>query len=321
MVVPAVPGFTTEKRMETRFFVPGALVANLDFVESIFGNAGDPYLPENDASLDPDGWTGHTGCVILAPHLTHVPKHLLGLPHWDAATPLQRRDGMCYKSETELYNGGSAFKLCARDQRGVVVTIIADNYFGYCKKEVKTQISYSANMFGSAEEEHSGGALVFPSYNEGQEYTDLTAGDAYSLKEVLARDPERFSVQPAGHALDRVQPDVVLVPAKSTFSLRSQTVSWPTLDGDTRSIKLQAGKTYMGPNGYRVQMESSTADHRQWNLVGTSAEVTACHKPATVSGGGEIGDIQSDFGRDTRRPCLRRRPRKGHGRGCSNSGA
>ena len=79
LVVPAVPGFTTEKRMETRFFVPGALVANLDFVESIFGNAGDPYLPENDASLDPDSWTGHTGCVILAPHLTHVPKHLLGL--------------------------------------------------------------------------------------------------------------------------------------------------------------------------------------------------------------------------------------------------
>ena len=45
LVVPAVPGFTTEKRMETRFFVPGGLVANLDFVESIFGNAGDPYLP------------------------------------------------------------------------------------------------------------------------------------------------------------------------------------------------------------------------------------------------------------------------------------
>ena len=47
------------------------------------------------------------------------------------------------------------------------------NYFGYCKKEVKTQIGYSANLFGSAEEEHSGGALVFPSYNEGQEYTCL----------------------------------------------------------------------------------------------------------------------------------------------------
>jgi hypothetical protein len=72
----------------------------------------------------------------------------LGLPHWDAATERQRRDGMCYKSESELYNGGNAFKLCARDARGVIVTLIADNYFGYCKKEVKTQISYSANLYG-----------------------------------------------------------------------------------------------------------------------------------------------------------------------------
>ena len=296
LVVPAVPGFTTEKRMETRFFVPGALVSNLDFVESIFGNAGDPYLPENDASLDPDSWTGHTGCVILAPHLTHVPKHLLGLPHWDQASPLQRRDGMCYKSESELYNGGSAFKLCARDASGVIVTIIADNYFGYCKKEVKTQISYSANLFGSAEEEHSGGALVFPSYNEGLEYTDLTAGDAYTLKDVLARDGERFVVQPEGHALVREQPQIVLVPEKSTFSLRTQTVSWVSDDGKSSSIKLQAGKTYMGPNGYRVHMEPLTADRRQWSLVGTSAEVTACHKPSTVSGGGksEISKAISD---------------------------
>ena len=38
--------------METRFFVPGALVANLDFVERIFGNAGDPHLSENDAALE-----------------------------------------------------------------------------------------------------------------------------------------------------------------------------------------------------------------------------------------------------------------------------
>ncbi len=38
--------------MEIRFFAPGGLVSNLDFVESIFGNAGDPYLPENDAALD-----------------------------------------------------------------------------------------------------------------------------------------------------------------------------------------------------------------------------------------------------------------------------
>ena len=296
LVVPGVPGFICEKRMETRFFVPGSLVANLDFVESIFGNGGDPYLPEYDASLDPDSWTGHTGCVILAPHLVGVPKHLLGLPHWDAASERQRRDGMCYKSESELYNGGNAFKLCARDARGVVVTLIADNYFGYCKKEVKTQISYSANLYGLAEEEHSGGALVFPSYNEGQEYTDLTAGDDYSLNDVLKRDADRFIAQPEGHALDRLNPHIVLVPAKSTYSLRTQAVSWIKPDGQRASIKMLAGKTYIGPNGYRMQMEPSRTDRRQWNLVGTSADVTDCHKPATVSGGGksEISKALSD---------------------------
>ena len=49
LVCPAVPKVSAEKRMEVRFFVPGGLISNLDFVESIFGNAGDPYLPANDA--------------------------------------------------------------------------------------------------------------------------------------------------------------------------------------------------------------------------------------------------------------------------------
>ena len=296
LVVPAVPGFTTEKRMEIRFFVPGGLVANLDFVESIFGNAGDPYLPENDASLAPDGWTGHTGCVILAPHLTNVPKKLLGLPRWEDATPRQQRDGMCWKEEHELYNGGNAFKICARDERGVIVTLIADNYFGYCKKEVKTQISYSANLFGLAEEEHAGGALVFPSYNEGQEFTDTTAAGKYKLTDVLARDPARFQRQPEGHALDSALPNVVLVPEGSSYSLRTQTVGWKNEDGSTASIKLRAGKIYLGPNGFRIQMQPISADRRHWSLVGTSADVTSCHKPSTVSGGGksEISKAISD---------------------------
>ena len=67
VVCPEVSGVTPEKSMEVRFFVPGGLVCNLDFVESIFGNAGDPNLPDNDAALDTEHWTGHTGCVILAP--------------------------------------------------------------------------------------------------------------------------------------------------------------------------------------------------------------------------------------------------------------
>ena len=42
IVSPSVPGFRPEKTMEVRFFAPGNLVSNLDFVEAIFGNAGDP---------------------------------------------------------------------------------------------------------------------------------------------------------------------------------------------------------------------------------------------------------------------------------------
>jgi hypothetical protein len=42
---------------------------------------------------------------------------------------------MCWKDENEKYNDGGAFKITARDERGVVVTLIADNYYGYCKKE------------------------------------------------------------------------------------------------------------------------------------------------------------------------------------------
>jgi hypothetical protein len=156
IVCPAVPGVIEAKSMETRFFAPGNLVSNLDFLETIFGNAGDPYLPANDAGLDVDHWTGHTGCIVLAPHVTGLSKVELGLPRWDDATERQRRDGMCWKKESELYNEGRAFKLTCRDSRGVIVTVIADNYYGYCKKEVKTQISFSANLFGLCEEEHAG---------------------------------------------------------------------------------------------------------------------------------------------------------------------
>lgn len=296
LVVPAVPGFTSEKRMEIRFFAPGSLVSNLDFVESIFGNAGDPHLPENDAGLDVAGWSGHSGCVILAPHLAGVPKHLLGLPHWDLATPRQRRDGMCWKTDDERYNNGTAFKVCARDARGVMVTLIADNYYGYCKKEVKTQISFAANLHGSVEEEHAGGALVFPSYDLGNEFSAFGMPERYSVADVLARYPGRFELQPEGHALDTVIPDVVLVPEQAHFSLREQTVSWKGADGTRQQIRLLAGKTYVRPGGYRVHLEPVPGSRGLWRLIGTVAEGTVCHKPSTVSGGGksEISKAISD---------------------------
>lgn len=287
LVCPAVPGFTEEKRMEIRFLAPGSLVSNLDFVESIFGNAGDPYLPEHDAGLDVEHWTGHTGCVILAPHLTSVPKHMVGLPPWELATPRQRRDGMCWKDENEIYNGGSAFKLTARDARGVMVTIIADNYYGYCKKEVKTQISFSANLYGSAEEEHAGGALVYPSYDLGQEFAGYPTPREYCFDEVVKLHGEHLELNPDGYAIDLNFPQVVYVPQDSRFSLLKQTITWTAKDGQPRQLKLLAGKTYVRPSGYRVHLEPVQGERGAWRLVGTVPEATLCHKPCTVSGGGK----------------------------------
>jgi hypothetical protein len=296
LVVPAVPGFISEKRLEVRFFAPGSLVSNLDFVESIFGNAGDPCQPENDAALNPAGWTGHTGCVILAPHLIACKKAELGLPHHDQATARQRRDGMCWQSPDEPYNGGSAFKICSRDASGVIVTIIADNYYGYCKKEVKTQISYSANLYGLAEEEHAGGALVYPTYDLGEEFSSTlhVQQRGHSFAEVARRYASFLKVKREGYAVDRTYPNILYVPEDVVFDLNAQTVTW-TRGKKRQSLPLRAGRTYVRPSGYKVHIEQPPA-HTAWHLVGTVAEGTLCHKPCTVSGGGksEISKAISD---------------------------
>jgi hypothetical protein len=287
LVCPAVPGFIEEKTMETRFFAPGNLVSNLDFVESIFGNAGDPFLPENDAALDVEHWTGTTGCVILAPHLVHLTKKEVGLPHWDDASERQRKQGMCWKEESELYNNGSAFKVTTRDHRGVIVTVIADNYFGYCKKEVKTQISYSANLFGLCEEEHAGGAIVFPSYDLGEEFDSdkHVQNRGYSFEDMVRLCGDAMDVHPEGYAVDKRFPDIIYVPEYVHFDLRQQELRWSSASGERR-LKMLADKIYVRPSGYRVRMEQPPGG-RAWRLIGTMAEGTLCHKPCTVSGGGK----------------------------------
>lgn len=287
LVCPAVGGVIPHKSMEIRFFVPGNLVSNLDFVESIFGNAGDPFLPENDAGLDVHHWTGHTGCVILAPHLIKLTKRELGLPPYEQASERARRDGMCYKSPEELYNNGSAFKVTCRTAQGIMVTLIADNYFGYCKKEVKTQISFAANLFGLAEEEHAGGAMVFPSYDLGEEFSGnlhVRRLD-HSFADMVQKFEPIMDVKPEGYAVDKRFPDIVYVSEDVHFDLHKQTVSWKRGD-TTHSIKLLAGTTYIRPSGYKVHMEKPFGN-RSWRLVGTVAEGIFCHKPCTVSGGGK----------------------------------
>ena len=287
IVRPNISQEIAAKTMEIRFFVPGGLVSNLDFVESIFGNAGDPFLPENDSALAIEHWSGHTGCIILAPHLVHCRKKDLGLHHYDDATARQRKDGMCWQDEAELYNDGKPFKLVCRDLQGVIVTIIADNYFGYSKKEIKSHISYASNLFGDCEEEHSGGALAFPRVILGELHIPSTS----DLAPKPSFDKARALLGPAliskenGYGIDANHPDIVFVPADTQIDIQEQHLSWQQ-DGQQQSLKLLINNTYVYPNGFRVNLERHP-HAPSWRLVGTYPEGTFCHKPSTVSGGGK----------------------------------
>jgi hypothetical protein len=285
IVCPEVPGYCPQQTLETRFFVPGTLVGNLDFVESIFGNAGDPFLTENDAGLDVEHWTGHTGCVILATHLQGIRKVEIGLPHISEASPREKRDGMCWQTEDELYNDGEAFKLVCRDKSGVEITIISDNYFGYCKKTVKTQISYAANLMGLVEEEHAGGALVYPSFSLGdtfqansRRYNGRTFGD-------VVRDYGSAMHVHEGYAVDKRFPNLIYIPEDALADLRQQTIRF-TVGDQSREIPLLPGRVYMAPSGYKLRMEKHPGAP-SWRLIGTGGEGIFCHKPCTVSGGGK----------------------------------
>ena len=286
-VAPEIAGLIPKKTMETRFFAPGGLVANLDFVESIFGNAGDPFLPDNDAALDIDQWTGHTGCIILAPHLVQCRKKDIGLPHYNDATERQRKEGLCWQHDDELYNEGKPFKLVCRNMQGVIVTLIADNYFGYSKKEIKSQISYSANLFGGCEEEHSGGALAFPRAIIGEIFLpqSVDVNERYSFDKLCQLLGSTIDVKNEGYAVDKEYPGIIFIPDTAQINIQKLQISW-LQDALPCSIKLLINHTYVYPSGFRVHMERHP-NAPSWRLIGTYPEGTFCHKPSTVSGGGK----------------------------------
>lgn len=287
IVSPKVPGILEEKTMEVLFIAPGSLVSNLDFVESVFGNAGDPSYHSNDSGLDLNGWSGHTGFILLAPHLNKMRKIDLGLPHFDEATDRQRRDGMCYKEESELYNEGQAFKLTCRDKSGVAVTLIADNYFGYSKKEIKTQISFAANLLGNVEEEHAGGTIAYPQKNLGVNYNakEDKSVSGYTFDEVIKDYGDMMELHEDYYGVDKNNKQIIFLPENIEIDLLKTEIKW-MYQGMERILKLSPASTYILPNGEKIHMEKHPAAPA-WKMVGTAAEGTFCHKPCTVSGGGK----------------------------------
>ena len=288
-VCPEVKGVTPKKSLEVRFFVPGNLVSNLDFVESIFGNAGDPNLAQNDAALDTEHWTGHTGCIVLAPQLLKLKKAAVGLPHFNDATERQKKDGMCWKDENELYNDGGAFKITCRDERGVVITLIADNYYGYSKKEIKTQISYSANLYGLLEEEHAGGAIAFArrvmgDTLDGRDYSEFHNFE-HTFEDVKQLLGDNIDVKPENYAVDKKYPNIIYIPEFAYVNINKNSITWMH-NSRKQKLTLSPYKTYVHPTGNKFKLEKHKAVN-SWRIIDTFAEGVFCHKPCTVSGGGK----------------------------------
>ncbi|MDR3144535.1 MAG: hypothetical protein LBT64_03510 [Puniceicoccales bacterium] len=286
VVCPKINGIHQERRMEIRFFVPGSLISILDCTESIFGNAGSPFLPENDAALDPLAWTGHTGCIVFAPQLRKCTKKSLGLPNFTHATERQRAEGMCWKSDGELYHDGRPFRIMARDGGGVIVSIVADSYSGYGKKEIKSQMSYAANMLGMCEEEHSGGALVFLRRDLGDEFNHARdLGGEHNFENTINCCAESMELKD-GFAIDKNFANIVYLPEYANFRLPELTISWRE-NGNEKKLPIEIEKTYVLPSGYRVNLEKPDGRGGRWKMVGTAASGIFCYKPATVSGGGK----------------------------------
>ncbi len=94
-----------------------------------------------------------------------------------------------------------------------------------------------------------------------------------------------MDLQPEGYAIDKQYPEIIYVPQVLRMNLNEQAITWDK-QGIQHKIRLQPGKVYIQPNGYKIEMLKHTGAP-SWRLVGTEAEGTFCHKPCTVSGGGK----------------------------------
>ena len=277
--------------MEIRFFAPGNLVSNLDFVESIFGNGGDPNLPENDAALDAEHWTGHTGCVILAPHLTKVTKKdPSACRTWDQATERQRRDGMCWKNEGRTlqqrrrlqahlprrnrrhrhHHRGQLFRLLQKGGED------ADQLRGQSVRPVRRGTRRRRAGFSRATISARNSAATLHVKRLGHSFAEVS----------VASIGEAMDVKPEGYGVDKKFPDIIYVPEDAHFDLHTQKVSWPRRQDRTRHQIAARTK----PTSARPATRSAWKNPARTAPGGSSArwpKALLCHKPCTVSGGGK----------------------------------
>ena len=134
----------------------------------------------------------------------------------------------------ELYNEGRPFKITSRDMDGAHrSTILADNYFGYCKKEVKTQIGYSANLRkGRKRSTPAVRWHLLPSALATRFVPDLVrlgSTKQHRFKEALALLGDRAKLHPAGYATDRIYPEIHYMPEDTEIDIHRQDIVWTAL--------------------------------------------------------------------------------------------
>ncbi|MEE0895634.1 MAG: hypothetical protein U0M28_06700, partial [Bacteroidales bacterium] len=146
-------------------------------------------------------------------------------------------------------------------------------------------IGYSANIFGVAEEEHAGGALVFPGYNQGDTYFANPMKVKNTFADVKANCQAFIDFKEEGYGIDKNFPHIYYLPENTTFNVPIQEIKWKNTTGE-HTLKLLPQRVYILPNGSKFRMEgySGALNYRLVEIVGDGL---FCHKPCTVSGGGK----------------------------------
>jgi hypothetical protein len=177
-------------------------------------------------------------------------------------------------------------------------TFLIFNKSGYCKKETKTQIGLTANLFGLAEEEHAGGALAFKAASLGEKckanprYQQVlvpskTVENTYKYEDALALLGGTVVQHPEGYATDTTYPEIHLLPEDMELDVQTQKATFTNAaTGKVNEIRILPNHVYVTPSGYKIRVERHPSVSK-WRLIGTLAEPTFCHKPSTVSGGGK----------------------------------
>ncbi len=305
--------------MEIRFFAPGNLVSNLDFVESIFGNGGNPYLADFDAALDVDHWSGHTGCVLLAPHLTTLTKQELGLPHWDHATARQRADGMCWQDPDGALQRRRGLQ-AHRPRRlrghlhhpgGQLLRLLQEG------GEDPDQLCRQSVRPGRGGARRRGAGLPAGQPRRGvRRGQHAPASRATLFADMVERYGEIMDLQPEGYGIDKRFPQVIYVPQALRMELNAQRITWEK-DGDDPVHPPAAGQD-LHP-AQRLQGRDAQAPGRP---------VLASHRhpprgdllPQALHrlGRRQVRDLQVPRRRRPLRPDLRRRPAQGPGPGAGD---